>query len=527
VKWILGFVCLMLGLVVTTWSGSVAAQERCPYAVNGTVGAGDPAQSGRLQTGTPSTCVAPRPVPAVVQANGSFRYDSYTLRNRTGGSACVSISTTATQGSAHTSAYLGAYVETNPQTNYLGDSGANAQNSTTTFSVTVPSLSNVVVVVHETTGAGATYSLAVSDCGSVAVTNITPNSGPTAGGASVTLKGTGFLANATVMIGGAATDVIVVDEATITAKTPINQPAGAVNVVVTNTDASTATLTGGYSYVAPAATTVVLASSANPAVFGQSITLTATATAAGGTPTGSIAFKEGATTLGTVAMVGGVATLTKADFTTGAHTITAEYAGGGGFGAGTSSALTQSVNVASTTSTIVSSRNPSPLSEVVTFTMNVTPAVPGGGTPQGTVNFTDNGLLIGTSTLDIVGKTSFATSGLGVGTHSIVATYEGTANYATSASLPLAQEITTGTPDSGASSSSGGVDSGTSSSSSSSSSSSGSSSGGTDAGVNPLADGETEGGGCDCRAAGGGSSGLAALAGALAVLAIVTRRKRR
>jgi len=80
------------------------------------------------------------------------------------------------------------------------------------------------------------------------VTSITPNSGTANGGTSVTLTGTGFLAGATVKLGGtSATGVTVVSSTSITATTPAHA-AGAVNVVVTNTDAQTGTLTNGYTY---------------------------------------------------------------------------------------------------------------------------------------------------------------------------------------------------------------------------------------------------------------------------------------
>ncbi len=73
-------------------------------------------------------------------------------------------------------------------------------------------------------------------------------SGTTAGGTPVTITGTGFLAGATVTIGGtAATGVAVGSSTSITATTPAHA-AGAVNVVVTNTDTQTGTLTNGYTY---------------------------------------------------------------------------------------------------------------------------------------------------------------------------------------------------------------------------------------------------------------------------------------
>ena len=81
----------------------------------------------------------------------------------------------------------------------------------------------------------------------VAVTSITLDNGDPLGGVSVTIAGTGFYAGATVTLGGAATTVVVVDENTITCDTPAGT--GDVDVVVTNLDAETDTLAGGYSYL--------------------------------------------------------------------------------------------------------------------------------------------------------------------------------------------------------------------------------------------------------------------------------------
>jgi hypothetical protein len=69
----------------------------------------------------------------------------------------------------------------------------------------------------------------------------------------VTITGTGFLTGATVSLGGtAATGVTVVSSTSITATTAAHT-AGAVNVVVTNADTQSGTLTNGYTYatVAP------------------------------------------------------------------------------------------------------------------------------------------------------------------------------------------------------------------------------------------------------------------------------------
>ena len=80
------------------------------------------------------------------------------------------------------------------------------------------------------------------------VTGIGPSSGTANGGTPVTITGTGFLSGATVKLGGTtATNVTVTSSSTITATTPAHA-AGTVDVVVTNTDGQSGTLSGGYTY---------------------------------------------------------------------------------------------------------------------------------------------------------------------------------------------------------------------------------------------------------------------------------------
>ena len=82
----------------------------------------------------------------------------------------------------------------------------------------------------------------------IAVTGVTPSFGSTAGGTLLTIVGSSFQSGATVSVGGvAATGVVVVNSSTITART-VAHSAGAVDVVVTNPDTQSATLTGGFTY---------------------------------------------------------------------------------------------------------------------------------------------------------------------------------------------------------------------------------------------------------------------------------------
>ncbi len=118
------------------------------------------------------------------------------------------------------------------------------------------------------------------------VSSITPNSGTTNGGTAVTIAGTGFLAGATVKMGGTSATVLsVVNSALITATAPAHA-AGAVDVVVTNTDTKTGTLTGGYTYTA-AANPAPTVTSINPATGvttgGTAVSITGTGFLAGAT----------------------------------------------------------------------------------------------------------------------------------------------------------------------------------------------------------------------------------------------------
>jgi hypothetical protein len=82
------------------------------------------------------------------------------------------------------------------------------------------------------------------------------------------------------------------------------------------------------------------------------VTFTATVTSVGGTPTGSVTFKDGASTLGTGSLSGGgVASFTTSSLGVGSHSITANYGGAATFIASASSALTQVVSTVGSSQT--------------------------------------------------------------------------------------------------------------------------------------------------------------------------------
>ena len=117
-----------------------------------------------------------------------------------------------------------------------------------------------------------------------------------------------------------------------------------------------------------------MTSSANTSVYGQSVTFTATVKAASpgsGTPTGTVTFYDGTTDLGNGTLSAGTATFSTTFVVVGSHSITAVYSGDTNFTTSTSSALTQTVNQAATTTAVVSAVNPSIYGQPLTFTATV------------------------------------------------------------------------------------------------------------------------------------------------------------
>ena len=192
-----------------------------------------------------------------------------------------------------------------------------------------------------------------------------------------------------------------------------------------------------------ATTTTTVASNLNPATFGQVVAFTATLqSSGGGAPTGTVTFLDGTTSLGVATVSSNAAQLSLSTLSPGSHTITAKYSGDGNFTASTSSAVTQTVNQATTTTTVASNLNPATFDQSVTFTVTVQPSV--SGTPTGTVTLLDGTTSLGTSSLPSGGTAQFTVGGWSAGSHSITAVYSGDANFTASTSAPLSETVNQG-----------------------------------------------------------------------------------
>ncbi|MCR8574824.1 Ig-like domain-containing protein [Streptomyces sp. Isolate_219] len=187
--------------------------------------------------------------------------------------------------------------------------------------------------------------------------------------------------------------------------------------------------------VAQASTTTAVSSLPDPSVIGQPVTFTATVapvSPGAGVPTGTVTFVidggGGGTLTGTVA--GGVATVTTSTLDAGLHNVTATYNGDTNFST-SSGTDTQTVNQASTLTTVSSFPDPSVSGGTVTIFAFVVAQPPGSGVPTGTVTFTvTDGVttVTLTGTVDGTGVAAVSTP-LTTGNYTITGVYSGDTNF--------------------------------------------------------------------------------------------------
>ena len=114
------------------------------------------------------------------------------------------------------------------------------------------------------------------------LTSISPTSGPSTGGTTITLTGTNFASGATVLVNGvAATGVTFVSATQVRATTPAGS-AGARTVQITNPSGQSASLAGAFTYVGGPGLTSVSPTS-GPTAGGTTITITGTGFVSGAT----------------------------------------------------------------------------------------------------------------------------------------------------------------------------------------------------------------------------------------------------
>jgi hypothetical protein len=185
---------------------------------------------------------------------------------------------------------------------------------------------------------------------------------------------------------------------------------------------------------------VALVSSLNPAVFGQSVTLTVTVTSEFGTPTGPVTIRVGAVDLQTVQLnAAGVATFTPTTIAAGNYTYQASYPGDELRLSNESPILIQTVTPQATT-TIISANESSPAyGRALTLTASVASITSGPIT--GFVRFLDGANVLGSAPVSGNVATLPVPVFLSAGAHTLTAVYDGDPNSMASTSAQLSVAI--------------------------------------------------------------------------------------
>jgi PKD repeat protein len=155
-------------LTVTNQFGCIATSTSvvnvADYVFNGSIGAGDAQQTGRINRfAVISTCASPKVCPGLFTPTGARYYDSYTITNPRNTDVCATIGINSGCGTnIFCAAYSGSFNPASLCTNYLADPGSSFTTSGF-YEATIPANSTIVVVVHEVNvGAGCgSYSLTI------------------------------------------------------------------------------------------------------------------------------------------------------------------------------------------------------------------------------------------------------------------------------------------------------------------------------------------------------------------------------
>ncbi len=369
----------------------------------------NPSNYGQTVTFTAAvTSSSGTPTGTVIFYDGSTSIGSATLSS---GSASISVSSLAAGSHSITATYQG--------------SATFASSTSTPLTQTVNSATTTTTLTSSLNPAGTNQSVTFT-------ATVTSQFGGAATGSVTFLSGSQTLGTATLSANRATLTTSFATAGTFSISAKYNGDA--------NNSASTSST---LSQVIIASTTTTLASSLNPSVVGQAVTFTATVSSTSGTPPNgeTITFYNGSAVLGTAALSGGSASITTSSLPAGVFTITATYGGDANFAASTSPALRQVVNSttkSATSTTVVSSLNPSIYGQKVTWTATVTTS--GSTTPTGKVNFNWDVFSIGTATLNASGVATL-TRTLSADAYPLTAVYVGDADNLGSTSPILNQVV--------------------------------------------------------------------------------------
>jgi hypothetical protein len=187
-----------------------------------------------------------------------------------------------------------------------------------------------------------------------------------------------------------------------------------------------------------------VSSSSNPSAPGQSVTFTANVSGmSSGTPTGTVTFSVDGTPVDIEQVSpGSYSGQGQASFTTsallvGTHQVTAVYSGDTSFAGSSSYPITQTVQLATTSTYLIVNPSTAAPGQAITFTADVSGS--NAGALTGSVTFYAGTVELGSVTLlpSMAGQAVLTISTLAVGTYQVTAVYSGDTADAGSSSAPL------------------------------------------------------------------------------------------
>lgn len=193
-------------------------------------------------------------------------------------------------------------------------------------------------------------------------------------------------------------------------------------------------------YVAKPAipTHTTITSNANPATYGQQIHLVAKVSPDSGPvpTTGSVSWYDNGVLQGSARLTTiGTSSWEPSTWTGGVHNVTAVFPGSATLAGSTSPVFEQTVNAASTRTTVSASPSPATHGQSVRLTATV---VPTSGTIAGTVTFKSGSTVLGTGNLDGRTKQTWLTTSFAkAGSYSITASFAGSQNFVASSSTAV------------------------------------------------------------------------------------------
>lgn len=183
--------------------------------------------------------------------------------------------------------------------------------------------------------------------------------------------------------------------------------------------------------------------SSGPGVADTIAVAVSPASGTGPTPTGTVSFTDNynntTSAVGTAQqLTNGQVTYSFSSLTNGAHSISGVYSGDSNYSTGISSPVTILIQKFSTTLTLAVSTTKPAVGGSLTATASLVPS--GSTAPTGSVQFTLDGVVVGTATINGSGTTYTASQAIPIttaGAHTIGATYGGDSNYASSSATPV------------------------------------------------------------------------------------------